>query len=57
MNLSFFLVNGPQTLYVNPGLPNTAGYLKSVSKMSLSPSNKNLLIIYSFYIVLNNLNG
>ena len=37
--LSLFLVNGPQTLYINPG------YLKCILDIDLSPANSNLLTI------------
>ena len=35
----FFFVNGPQALYINPG------YLKCISGINLSPTNKNLFTL------------
>ena len=40
---SFFLVNGPQALYVNPGC------FKCISGINLSPPNKTYLLFHSFY--------
>ena len=37
--LSWFFVNGPQALYINPGC------LKCTTGINLSPANKNLLTI------------
>ena len=43
--LSLFLVNSVQEVCVNLDLPCTAGCLKYISGMNLSPANKNLFTI------------
>ena len=37
-----FLVDGSHGLHVNPDLPNTAGCLKCISGIDVSPSRKNV---------------
>ena len=46
--LVLFIVNGPQALYVNPGLPvilseaGVMGYLRCISSINISPANEKL---------------